>query len=149
MTDKISNFIGQYHFLSNQYSSTVYLDGKPYPTVEHAYQASKTTSETQRETIRGVKDPSEAKKLGRAVTLRPDWQDVRVLMMRDFVRQKFTSPFLRHMLLETGDVDLVHGNGWNDIFFGVCRGRGENWLGRILMELRNEIRQSSSDDPTG
>lgn len=147
MTDKIPNFIGQYYFLSNQYGSTVYLDGVPYPTIEHAYQASKTTSDSQRETIRRAKDPHEAKKLGRAVPLRPDWEDVRLSMMRDFVRQKFTSPFLQHMLLATGDAELIHGNGWNDIFFGVSRGRGQNWLGKILMEVREEIRPAPPEAP--
>ena len=146
MRAKIGNFIGHYSFLSNFYTSTVYIDDKPYPTVEHAYQASKTLDPVQRETIRKAGNPNEAKRLGRCVPLRHDWNNVKIEIMRDLIRQKFESPFLQHMLLETGDAELVHGNGWNDIFFGVCRGRGENWLGRILMEVRDEIRLRSLGD---
>ena len=130
-----------YGFLSNFHSSTVYIDKKPYPTVEHAYQASKTLDESVRETIRKAKTPGEAKKLGRCVILRPDWDVVKVDLMRDFIRQKFDSPFLRHQLLQTGDADLVYGNTWNDRFWGVCRGSGLNWLGKILTELREEFRK--------
>ena len=131
-----------YGFLSNFHPSTVYVDKKPYPTVEHAYQAAKTLDAGSKEVIRKAKSPGEAKKLGRGVQLRPDWDLVKVDLMRDFLRQKFDSPFLRHQLLETGDAELVYGNTWNDRFWGVCRGSGLNWLGKILTELRDEFRRS-------
>jgi N-glycosidase YbiA len=128
-----------YAFLSNFHPSTIVLDGKPYKTVEHAYQAHKTLDEGSRELIRNSPDPAQAKKLGRGVTVRPDWDAVKVDLMREFIRKKFESPFLAHMLLETGDSDLVYGNTWNDKFWGVCRGVGQNWLGKILMEVRSEL----------
>ena len=137
-----------YGFLSNFHTSTIYIDGKPYPSVEHAYQASKTLNEDTREVIRNAKSPGEAKKLGKCVQLRPDWDSVKVDLMRQFLRQKFESPFLRHQLLETGDADLVYGNTWNDRFWGVCRGGGTNWLGKLLMELRNEFRLTDSLEQT-
>lgn len=137
-----------YGFLSNFHTSTIYIDGKPYPSVEHAYQASKTLNEDTREVIRNAKSPGEAKKLGKCVQLRPDWDSVKVDLMRQFLRQKFESPFLRHQLLETGDADLVYGNTWNDRFWGVCRGGGNNWLGKLLMELRNEFRLTDSLEQT-
>lgn len=74
------------------------------------------------------------------MSLRGDWEQVKVDLMRTFVRKKFENPFLRPMLLTTGDAELVEGNTWNDTFWGVCRGAGHNWLGKILMEVRDEIR---------
>ena len=138
-----------YPFLSNFHPSTITVEGKKYATIEHAYQSYKTLDEGSRELIRAAKSPADAKKLGRGVQLRPDWDEVKVDLMRDFVRKKFESPFLAHQLLRTGDADLVHGNTWNDRFWGVCRGTGENWLGRILMSererIRNELTQEEVD----
>jgi predicted NAD-dependent protein-ADP-ribosyltransferase YbiA (DUF1768 family) len=60
--------------------------------------------------------------------------------MEGLVRQKFSKdPVLRQRLLDTGDQDLVEGNTWGDTFWGVCRGQGSNWLGRILMDVRAEL----------
>lgn len=134
--------VSGYGFLSNFHTSTVTLDGDRYPTVEHAYQASKSTDPGVRAVIRRAKSPGEAKKLGRAVQIRPDWDDVKVGLMKSFVREKFSSPFLAHELLKTGDSELVYGNTWNDRFWGVCRGAGQNWLGRILMEVRDELHRN-------
>ena len=112
--------------------------------MEHAYQSHKTLNEDSRELIRTAKDPAIAKKLGRGVEMRPDWDTVKVGLMRDFIREKFGSPFLADQLLATGDAELVHGNTWNDRVWGVCRGSGENLLGKILMEVRQELKNSSS-----
>lgn len=149
MTDRIiidSFTIASGHeFLSNFYPSTIYVDGRAYKTVEHAYQAHKTLNEDSRDLIRRSSSPAEAKKLGRCVPMRPDWDEVKVSLMRDFIRKKFENPFLEPMLLQTGESQLIYGNTWNDRFWGVCRGAGENWLGKILMEVREEIRQRSLD----
>jgi ribA/ribD-fused uncharacterized protein len=128
-----------YGFLSNFYKSTIYIDGVPWPSVEHAYQGHKTTDPVSREMIRKAKTPGEAKKLGQCVTLRPDWEDVKIDLMRTFLRKKFENPFLAPLLLKTGDAELVEGNTWNDTFWGVCRGKGQNWLGKLLMEVRAEL----------
>lgn len=112
--------------------------------MEHAYQAHKTLNEESRELIRKAKDPSIAKKLGRGVEMRPDWDSVKEGLMRGFVRQKFESPFLADLLLKTDDAELIHGNTWNDRVWGVCRGVGQNLLGKILMEVRQELKNSSS-----
>jgi ribA/ribD-fused uncharacterized protein len=133
-----------YAFLSNFHPSTIWIGGKSYPSVEHAYQAHKTLNEDSREMIRNAKDPSIAKKLGRGVKMRPDWEVVREGLMRDFIRKKFESPFLADQLLKTGDSELVFGNTWNDRVWGVCRGTGSNLLGKILMEVRQELKNSSS-----
>ena len=51
------------------------------------------------------------------------------------------NPELGNKLLETGNQELVEGNTWGDIFWGVCNGKGQNWLGKILMMVRDEIRE--------
>lgn len=130
-----------YAFLSNFHPSTIWIDGKDYRTIEHAYQAHKTLDESARHVIRTVKGPSEAKKLGRSLQIRSDWEDVKVDLMRQFVKKKFESPFLADQLLSTGDAELIYGNTWNDRFWGVCRGTGLNWLGKILMEQRDSLRR--------
>jgi len=132
-----------YDFLSNFYMATVRFDGKLYPSVEHAYQASKTLDNISREIIRKAKTPSDAKKLGQGLEIRTDWHDVRIDIMRSLIREKFENPFLRPLLLSTGDAALILNNKWNDKFWGICRGTGENWLGKILMEERNRIKEES------
>jgi len=133
-------------FLSNFYPSTIYVDKKPFATVEHAYQAHKTLDETSIELIRKAKTPQDAKKLGRCVQLRPDWEEVKIPLMRSYLKQKFENPFLMHLLIDTGTAQLVHNNSWNDRFWGVCRGVGQNWLGRLLMEIREDLISTISKD---
>lgn len=135
----IDHFRGDFAFLSNFYPSTFRYEGHMYPTVEHAYATYKTLVESERNIIRRARTPGEAKKLGRSVTLRKDWDSIKVDVMRRFVKLKFENPLLREMLIATGDAELVEGNYWNDKFWGVCRGEGQNWLGRILEEVRTEI----------
>lgn len=139
---RIDAFRGEYRFLSNFYPAVVVLYDHSYPTVEHAYQAAKAALPVQRIPFRhpGV-TPGDAKRLGRELPLRPDWDEAMSLaVMRNLVYQKFTRrPDLGAQLLATGDTELVEGNDWNDAFWGVCRGQGENWLGRILMETRTAL----------
>jgi ribA/ribD-fused uncharacterized protein len=135
-----------YGFLSNFHPSTIYMDGKSYKTVEHAYQAYKTIDESNRELIRNAPSPDIAKRLGYALVLRPDWEQVKIPLMKEFLKKKFENPFLRPLLLQTGDAELIYTNTWNDQCWGVCRGRGENWLGKLLMELREELKKSGPED---
>lgn len=133
---KIDSFVGEYRFLSNFYPSKIEVDGKDYATVEHAFQALKTDNPTEREIVRSARTPGQAKKLGRRVTLRPDWDTARIGVMKMLLEKKFSDKVLRAELLATGDAELVEGNYWNDRFWGVCRGQGQNWLGKLLMEIR-------------
>lgn len=141
------SFRGNLGFLSNFHEATIYVDGERYRSVEHAYQAYKTTDPWSRKLIREARTPGEAKKLGKSVLLRGDWDEVKIDLMRSFVRKKFENPFLRPLLLATDRATLVEGNTWNDTFWGVCRGVGQNWLGKILMEVREEIRLEENDHP--
>jgi ribA/ribD-fused uncharacterized protein len=139
----IDSFRFEFGFLSNFYEASIWIDGERYPSVEHAYQAAKASDPVTKKMIREAKKPAIAKKLGYACQLPKDWDSRKVDLMRQFVREKFKNPLLRAMLLATEDVKLIEGNTWNDTFWGVCGGRGQNWLGRILMEVREECRKDN------
>lgn len=140
----IASFKYNYAFLSNFWPVEITLDGKTYPSVEHAYQAAKTTDQTERDDIRRVTKAGVAKKLGKAVTLRHGWDDIKLETMRALVWQKFENPYLREKLLATGDQPLIEGNTWGDTFWGVCDGVGENHLGLILMNIRDRVRERAA-----
>ena len=140
MLDRIDQFRGRYFFLSNHSLNSVQFEGDLYPSVEHAFAAAKTLDPELRAKVREAGDPDRTKRLGRKLKLRADWDDVKVDIMRELLRDKFSSPALAEALLDTGDAALVEDNTWGDTFWGMCRGRGENMLGRLLMEVRGEIR---------
>lgn len=135
----VEDFRGEYRWLSNFHLCEVEFDGEVYKSTEHAYQAAKTFLPAERRAIREAETCGQAKRLGQKVSMRPDWDDVKVDIMRDLLRQKFKYPDLRQKLVETGRQHLVEGNTWGDRFWGVCAGEGENHLGRLLMDVRAEI----------
>ena len=133
----INNFRGEYRFLSNFFPAPVTYRGLTYKNNEAAFQAQKDLSRLKEFT---QLDPSAAKRLGRRVRLRSDWEEVKLDIMEDIVRAKFTqNQDLAQKLLNTYPQQLVEGNNWNDTFWGVCRGKGNNALGLILMVIRNEL----------
>ena len=139
----IKEFQGKYRFLSNFFPSPVMWNNIEYPTVEHAYQAAKTLDVDKREIIRLQPTPGQAKRIGRVIPLREDWNEVKLKIMEYLVKQKFTRhENLKEQLLATGDEKLAEGNSWNDTYWGVCRGVGKNYLGIILMKVREELKQS-------
>lgn len=141
----ISSFIGVYRFLSNFWPAIVEHEGLTYPSVEHAYQAAKSLDTNERQRIAAIVEPGDAKRAGRALPLRSDWENVKLRVMEDCVRYKFTHhPELREKLLATGDAELIEGNTWGDRFWGVCDGQGENHLGKILMRVRAELRADAT-----
>ena len=119
-------------------------DHSVIPVLERklAFQAAKTFDPDEKLAVAQATTPGSAKRLGGKVQLRPDWEQVKVGLMEDLVRLKFTTHAdLRAKLLATGDAELVEGNNWNDRFWGVCRGKGRNELGKILMKVRSELAQ--------
>lgn len=141
---RITSFQDKYRFLSNFYPMVVYLNGVPYRTVEHAYQAAKTMVASERDAIRRCSTPRQAKRMGRKVTMRSDWELVKLLVMTYLVNQKFKTGELGQWLKDTGDAELIEGNTWGDKFWGAVRNGerwvGENHLGKILMQVRKELR---------
>lgn len=138
----IGEFRGKYRFLSNFWPCTVVYEGEVYPTVEHAFQAAKSLDPNERTLIRVRSSPGAAKKMGRKITLRPDWEQIKVEVMAYLIEAKFAPDSgLAHKLLATGDQNLVEGNYWGDMFWGMCDGEGENVLGRLLMDRRAVLRE--------
>lgn len=139
----INSFTGEYRFLSNFWPAEVQMYGVAYPTVEHAYQASKTNNPKLRETIRACPTPGEAKRKGKQLVIRQDWFTFRLQAMETLLRRKFSIPELKEKLLSTGEEDLVEGNNWGDTFWGVCLNQGENNLGKLLMKIRQELQEET------
>ena len=135
----IDSFRGEYRFLSNFYPCPIVFEGDLYPSLEHAFQAAKSLDPNERKVVRLCAKPGDAKRAGRKVKKREDWDDVRVGVMRELLHQKFNDPQLRQRLLNTEGAELIEGNDWGDVFWGVCRGRGLNWLGKLLMEVRSTL----------
>jgi ribA/ribD-fused uncharacterized protein len=140
----IKKFDGQFRFLSNFYPVTIKHLGMEFNCVESAYQASKCLDPfdcLKFEHLSAFK----AKQLGRTVKLRPKWNKERVEVMSQLVRQKFDDPFLKEQLISTYPLELIEGNYWGDTFWGVCKGTGNNNLGKILMAVRDEVRPRGID----
>lgn len=140
----IDSFFGKYRFLSNFEPCTVVYDGLTYTCSEAAYQAAKTkTNDVSLHIAFTTMNGSQAKYAGQKLTLRPDWNEVKVDVMYAIVKDKFTrNPELREKLLNTGNLELIEGNYWGDTFWGVCNGKGENHLGKILMRVRKELAEN-------
>lgn len=143
----INCFDGAFAFLSNFYESPISWRGNKYPTVEHAFQAAKTLNPMERQRIVAARTPGQAKRLGRSVHLRPDWEEVKEQVMYECINIKFHSSLeLMLALLATGDQELVEGTTWHDNEWGNCTCpkceniEGKNKLGKILMRVREEIR---------
>lgn len=127
----------EYFEFSNFYRSQIYLDGRVWPTVEHYYQAQKTTDPVEQERIRQASTPGNAKRIGRRVLIRQDWEDIKVDVMKRALRAKFTQhDDLKNLLMST-DGQTLHEKSPRDVFWGVY---GKDMLGRLLMEVREEIR---------
>ena len=140
----IDRFRGKYFFLSNFFESEITYNGLTYKNNEAAFQAQKCLSERQKPPFTEY-NPGMAKRRGRHVQLRGDWERVKFGIMEEIVRAKFQqNPELAERLIETGNSRLVEGNDWGDTTWGfdIKRKRGENHLGKILMKIRAELIES-------
>ena len=144
---KIDCFDGEYAFLSNFYEAPFEKDGVVYPTNEHFFQAMKNLDPKERRAIAEAATSGIAKRMGRKVKLRPDWEYSKLTIMKEGLVLKFlTHPELAKKLIETGDAWLIEGNYWHDNTWGDCHCPqcliidGKNWLGTLLMDLRRELK---------
>ena len=138
----IKEFRDEYFFLSNFFASPLEFEGIRYLNSEAAFQAQKCKTEEEKRTFSYL-NPSEAKRKGRRVGIREDWEEVKDDMMYQVVKAKFEqNDDLLDRLLETGFQELQEGNTWNDRYWGVDlrTGKGLNHLGQILMRIREETR---------
>lgn len=146
MSERIERFTREHRFLSNFFRCLVEHEGIIYSTVEHAFQAAKTTDILMRTGFwRNNWTAAQAKRAGRLLVLRPDWEQVKVGVMRDCLQSKFTTtPELGKRLRETGDAEIIEGNTWHDNIWGACscaRCKASGWtplnlLGKLLEETR-------------
>ena len=139
---QISEFRGPYFFLSNFYETPVKYDSLTYPSSETAFQAAKCLDPKARKIFQTM-TPKQAKQFGRHVSLRPDWEEVKLQVMADILKNKFENKELRAKLLATESANLVEGNYWHDTFWGVdlATGKGQNHLGKLLMALRTNLKE--------
>lgn len=143
----IFGFFGEYRFLSNFHLAPLEVEGVLYPSSEHAYMAQKSLDPAVRERFSRLASPQEARREGQLVTLRPDWEEVKVAAMLKVSLAKYQDPELAARLLATGDRYLEETNYWNDTVWGFSNGRGSNYLGRVLMGVRASLRGQNLEMP--
>lgn len=136
----INLFRGSFEFLSNFYITPVNFEGLVYNSAECAFQAAKTLNQKEREQFVNM-DPRTAKRMGRMIPLRKDWEQIKDTVMLEIVRNKFKTGVMKEKLLATGDAKLIEGNWWGDEYWGICRNKGLNKLGNILMKVRDELNE--------
>jgi N-glycosidase YbiA len=133
----IDSFSGKFDFLSNFYGEGL--------TVEHYYQAAKTWHDDWKQSILNAETPGRAKRLGRKAPMRDDWDEVRVDIMYELLKEKFQDLTLAIKLIDTFPISLIEGNKWHDNFWGICscmkcrNTESHNMLGFLLMRVRGEL----------
>ena len=141
----IDIFDGKFGFLSNFYEVPILYNGILYNSTEAAFQAAKCKTDEERRKFIGLR-PGEAKRLGRRVELRDDWEEIKDQVMYDVCKQKFTeNEDLKIKLLQTGLEPIIEGNTWGDTYWGKCKGIGQNKLGQTLMRIRNELYEEEAN----
>lgn len=126
-------------FLSNFFTAPFELDGKTWKSSEHYYQAMKSEKPAIQEMLRLCDKAGAAKEMGGMVENRKDWEAVKEGVMRKALRAKFSSEEMKNLLLSTGDAKLIEASP-TDFYWGEGdTGQGQNRLGVLLMELRDEL----------
>ena len=140
MTEPITRFDDEHGWLSNFWMKPIVYFSRLYASVEHAYQANKAGSVIDHLYVATSPTPGKAKRRGRVIQERQDWECVKLHVMEACLQAKFApGTELAQRLIDTGDAELIEENTWGDEFWGVCRGKGENHLGRLLMEIRDDL----------
>jgi ribA/ribD-fused uncharacterized protein len=131
----------EYRWLSNFAPVSIAYEGNIYPTVEHAYQAAKTLSDREAALIQACRTPGDAKRMGRRLTIRPDWDQIKRSVMLELLRLKFRDHPYKGLLTATDGTIMIEGNYWGDVYWGMFRGKGQNVLGQLLTQVRSELLQ--------
>lgn len=140
MTQGIYGFYGKYRFLSNFWMCSVPYKGLVYKSSEHAFQAAKMLNKCDMYGVMYTDTPGQAKRYGRTHAIRPSWNSMRIPVMHHIVFIKFAANrVLADKLLDTGNLYLEETNKHRDNFWGVYKGRGQNHLGKILMDVRMRL----------
>jgi ribA/ribD-fused uncharacterized protein len=137
---KIREFQDNYRWLSNFASCEIYYEGLWYSSTEAAYQAAKSLDPDVRLDFSTMK-AGQAKRAGRSIVVREDWDDVKIEVMNELLIAKFSKePYMSKLIL-TGNMEIEEGNKWEDKFWGIClkTGEGQNNLGKLLMKIREDL----------
>ena len=148
--DDITEFQGEYRWLSNFSPCSIYMDGEEYRSVEHAYMAAKSDSKEWRDFCINTESPGFIKKESKKLSVKHNWDVIKLEVMSKCLTQKFNQEPYRSKLIETGDRHIQEGNRWGDTFWGVDlkTGKGSNMLGTLIMNIRSElIKQSKNVKP--
>jgi ribA/ribD-fused uncharacterized protein len=126
--------------------ATIIVDGIKYPSVEHAYQAAKCDNANWKyHCANPLNKPGEIKRAGRSVKLIVGWETKKLAIMKELLIQKYTQEPYYSKLKKTGTEEIQEGNLWHDTFWGIDlrTGKGENWLGKLIMEIRDVIQNEN------
>lgn len=139
--NRISQFDTEWSELSNFACSPLSYDGKDYLSAEHAFQSAKVNDPENKHKVRSARTAGEAKILGNLFKDSKNWDEIKVTVMLNILRAKFSqNMYLADLLLSTSDAFLEEGNTWGDVFWGTTNGIGQNHLGTLLMAVRDELR---------
>jgi ribA/ribD-fused uncharacterized protein len=133
-------------YMSNYWKAKFILDDKVWETTEHYYQAMKTLDPNEQEQVRNAAKANDARLLGQKVTLRADFNEVKDQLMRTCLLAKFNQHLcLKQQLIDTGDDELIEDSKV-DAYWGIgADGNGQNKLGKLLMEIRSELRNERTE----
>ena len=145
----IKEFQKEHRWLSNFAPCKIVLEGGVYNSVEHAYMSAKCDDPEWKAFCQKTEKPGQVKKASRRIKLRPDWDDLKIEVMKKCLKQKYTQEPYKTKLKKTGTQCIQEGNRWNDKFWGVClkTGEGKNILGKLIMGIRAEITNEHPTSP--
>jgi len=139
-----------YGWLSNFERTPFEVDGIMYPTNEHYYQSEKANNHIMNLYIREAPNATVAMVLGQQIErnkhlqkhMVEDWENKKLRVMLKGLQHKFKDPILRKRLLSTGDA-ILHEDNPDDFYWAIADGTGESWLGKLLMQVRDELQNPS------
>ncbi len=140
----IYGFFGDFRFLSNFHLCRIEFEGRKFTSSEAAFMSAKTLEPSVKNMFMEL-SPNNAKSLGRSIVLRPNWDEIKISIMEEILFDKFTRNLeLKNLLLQTEEKYLSEHNNWGDAFWGfdVIKNKGENNLGKVLMTIRNRIKNA-------
>ncbi len=142
MENEINSFRGEYSWLSNFHPCQIEYEGILYQSAECAYIAAKTHDVLIKIKISKMTS-ADAKKFGKTMKLRDDWEKVKLKEMAKILKLKFNIPELRNKLISTGNSYIEEGNWWGDTYWGICNGTGKNYLGKLIMAIRKKLNETT------
>ncbi len=142
--EDIYGFKNEYRWLSNFYKLQEPIDlyGCVFYYTENLYQAFKCNKADDFILMASL-TPGEAKRFGKRVELNPDFEANKLSIMKQILDIKFRQEYFKRRLLATGNCLIFEENSWKDFFWGCHNGIGENHLGKIIMEIREELKKET------